>query len=211
VTAAGGPPASGRPRPSRLVLGISGATGAIYGVRLLQALHGLGVAVDLVVSTHGAQTLRHELDLQPADLAPWADAVHSNKDVGAAISSGSHRTDGMIVAPCSVKTLSGIVHSYDENLLIRAADVTLKERRPLVILFRETPLHLGHLRLLVQAAEIGAQIFPPLPAFYQRPETIDALVDDTVGRVLDQFGLDLSRARWRGMREGAVPEDPAPA
>lgn len=200
----------GRSAPSRLVLGISGATGAVYGVRLLQALHDLGVEVDLVVSTHGAQTLRHELDLQPADLAPWATAVHSNRDVGAAISSGSHRTDGMIVAPCSVKTLSGIVHSYDENLLIRAADVTLKERRPLVLLVRETPLHLGHLRLLVQAAEIGAQIFPPLPAFYQRPESIEALVDDTVGRVLDQFGLDLARARWRGMREGATPDDPAP-
>ena len=196
-----------RPAPARLVVGISGATGAVYGVRLLEALHGLGVQVDLVVSTHGAQTLRHELDLRPADLARWATAVHSNKDVGAAISSGSHHTDGMIVAPCSVKTLSGIVHSYDENLLIRAADVTLKEQRPLVLLVRETPLHLGHLRLLTQAAEIGARIFPPLPAFYQRPATIDDLVDDTVGRVLDQFGLDLGRRRWRGTREGVGADD----
>ena len=188
----------------QLVVGISGASGAIYGVRLVEALRFLDVGVDLVVSTAGASTLRHETGMKVDDLAPLVTTLHQVRDLGAAISSGSYRTDGMVVAPCSVKTLSGIVSSYDENLLIRAADVTLKERRTLVLLVRETPLHLGHLRLLTAAAELGAVIFPPVPAFYHRPTTIDEIVSQTVGRVLDQFGLDAVPDRWAGMRDAAA-------
>jgi len=183
----------------RLIVGISGASGAVYGVRILRALAALEVETELVVTNAGAQTLRHELDLGVADLSALATRTYGIRDIGAAISSGSYRTDGMVVAPCSVKTLSGIVHSYDDNLLVRAADVTLKERRRLVLLFRETPLHLGHLRMLTAAAELGAQVFPPVPSFYHRPATLDDVVDQTVARVLDQFGLDTGFARWRGL------------
>lgn len=183
---------------TRLVVGISGATGAIYGVRILETLHRLGVETELVVTAAAAQTMRHELDITPSSLASIAATTHSIKDIGAAISSGSHRTDGMIVAPCSVKTLSAIANSYDDNLLVRAADVTLKEKRRLVLLFRETPLHLGHLRLLTTVAELGAQVFPPMPAFYQRPSSVDDIVNQTVSRVLDQFGLDAGFDRWTG-------------
>lgn len=187
----------------QVVVGISGASGAIYGVRIIEALHLLGVGVDLIVSNAGSQTLRHETGRKIDDLEPLVTKVHAVRDLGAAVSSGSYRTDGMIVAPCSVKTLSGIVNSYDENLLIRAADVTLKERRTLVLLVRETPLHLGHLRLLTSAAELGAVIFPPVPAFYHRPTTIEEIVAQTVGRVLDQFHLDAVPERWDGMRAAA--------
>jgi 4-hydroxy-3-polyprenylbenzoate decarboxylase len=201
----------------RLVVGISGASGAIYGVRILRALAALEVETELVVSNAGAQTLRHELDLTVADVAALATRTHAIRDIGAAISSGSYRTDGMVVAPCSVKTLSGIVNSYDDNLLVRAADVTLKERRRLVLLFRETPLHLGHLRLLTSAAELGAQVFPPVPSFYHRPTSLDDVVDQTVARVLDQFGLDTGFARWEGMGadrgadvvDGGTDQEPA--
>lgn len=199
--------------PQRLIVGISGASGAIYGVRTLSALTALGVETELVVSTAGAQTLRAELDLAPSDLTSLATRVHSFKDIGASISSGSYPTDGMIVAPCSIRTLSAIANSLDDNLLVRAADVTLKERRPLTLMVRETPLHLGHLRLMTAAAEIGAQIFPPVPAFYHRPETLDDVVDYTVARVLDQFGLDAGAVRWQGqqrrMQSSTVPDDVA--
>ena len=190
---------------TRITVGISGASGAVYGVRMLQALSALGVETELVVSAAAAQTLRHELDMAVADVTALATRAYSIRDIGAAISSGSYRTDGMVVAPCSVKTLSAIVNSYDDNLLVRAADVTLKERRRLVLLFRETPLHLGHLRLLTAAAEIGAQVFPPVPAFYHRPTTLDEVIDQTVSRVLDQLGLESGFVRWTGT--GARRED----
>jgi 4-hydroxy-3-polyprenylbenzoate decarboxylase len=186
----------------RITVGISGASGAVYGVRVLQALAALEVETELVVSNAAAQTLRHELDLSVGDVTKLATRSYPIRDIGAAISSGSYRTDGMIVAPCSVKTLSAIVNSYDDNLLVRAADVTLKERRLLVLLFRETPLHLGHLRLLTSAAELGAQVFPPVPSFYHRPSSLDDVIDQTVSRVLDQFGLDTGFARWRGTGAG---------
>ncbi len=189
----------------RIVIGISGASGAIYGVRLLSALAELDVETELVVTPAGVQTMKAELDIGPSDLASVATRIHGVRDIGASIASGSYPTDGMIVAPCSVKTLSGIANSFDDNLLVRAADVTLKERRRLVLMFRETPLHVGHLRLLVAAAEIGAQIFPPIPAFYQRPESVDDIVDHTVARVLDQFGLDVGVARWRGLGKPMEP------
>jgi len=199
-------------RPRRLIVGISGASGAIYGVRTLSALTALGVETELVVSTAGAQTLRTELDLAPSDLAGLATRVHPIRDIGASIASGSYPTDGMIVAPCSIRTLSAIANSLGDNLLVRAADVTLKERRPLTLMVRETPLHLGHLRLMTAAAESGAQIFPPVPAFYHRPETLDDVIDYTVARVLDQFGLDAGAVRWQGGQRrmrSAVPDDAA--
>lgn len=182
----------------RITVGISGASGAIYGVRLLEELRRLDVETDLVVSNAAALTIRHELDRTVSEVSALATRAHAVRDVGASLSSGSYRSDGMVVAPCSVKTLSAIVNSYDDNLLIRAADVTLKERRPLVLLFRETPLHLGHLRLLTAAAELGARVFPPVPSFYHRPRTLDDVVDQTVSRVLDQFGLDNGFSRWDG-------------
>lgn len=189
----------------RIVIGISGASGAIYGVRLLSALAALDVETELVITPAGATTMRAELDMVPSDLESVATRIHGVRDIGASIASGSYPTDGMIVAPCSVKTLSGIANSFDDNLLVRAADVTLKERRRLVLMFRETPLHVGHLRLLVSAAEIGAQIFPPIPAFYQRPQSVDDIVDHTVARVLDQFGLDVGAARWQGLAQPMEP------
>lgn len=189
----------------RIIIGISGASGSIYGVRLLSALAALDVETELVVTPAGVQTMKAELDMAPSDLTSVATRVHGIRDIGASIASGSYPTDGMIVAPCSVKTLSGVANSIDDNLLVRAADVTLKERRRLVLMFRETPLHLGHLRLLATAAEIGAQIFPPIPAFYQRPQSVDDIVDYTVARVLDQFGLDVGAARWQGLDRPMEP------
>ena len=179
-----------------IVIGISGGSGAIYGVRLLQVLQQLGIERHLVVTQPGLATLRQETDYTAADLKELATVVHPVRNVGASIASGSFRTSGMIVAPCSIKTLSGIASSYGDNLLQRAADVTLKEQRRLVLMVRENPLHLGHLRLLVAAAEIGATIFPPMPAFYTRPATIADIVDHSVGRVLDLFGIDAGIPRW---------------
>ena len=156
--------------PPRVVVGISGASGVQYGVRALELLGQLGVETHLVLTKAARATLAQETDLDVAAVRALADQVHSEHDLGAAIASGSFPTDGMLVAPCSVKSLSGIANSYDDNLLVRAADVTLKERRPLVLLVRETPLHAGHLRLMTQAADAGATIMPPVPAFYTRPE-----------------------------------------
>lgn len=183
-----------------IIVGISGASGAIYGVRILEMLQRLGVERHLVVTQPGLATLRHETNYTAHELRSLATVVHPVRNIGASIASGSFRAEGMIVAPCSIKTLSGIVHSYGENLLQRAADVMLKEQRKLVLMVRETPLHLGHLRLLVAAAEIGATVFPPMPAFYARPNTIDDIVDHSVGRVLDQFGIDAGISRWSGTR-----------
>ena len=182
-----------------LVVGISGATGVIHGVEILRALKRLGVPAHLIISEMGLRTLALETDLAADEVRALADVVHANKDLAAAVASGSFRTRGMIVAPCSVKTLSGIANGFAHNLLIRAADVTLKERRPLVLVFRETPLHLGHLRLMRQVTEMGGIVAPPMPAFYNRPASVADIVAQTVGRVLDLVGLrhDLI-PRWSG-------------
>lgn len=185
-----------------VIVGISGATGIIYGVETLRALHALGRPAHLIISEAGVRTLGFETDLDLDGLAALADTVHNVKDIGASVASGSFRTQGMIIAPCSIKTLSGIANSYDENLLIRTADVTLKERRPLVLMVRETPLHKGHLELMARAADYGATIMPPVPAFYNRPQNIDDLVQQTVGRALDQLGMDHDLIkRWNGGRD----------
>jgi 4-hydroxy-3-polyprenylbenzoate decarboxylase len=195
----------GPDRPFRLVVGMSGATGQIYGIRLLEVLKDVPwVETHLVMSPAARQTIDLETDWAADDVEALADRVHRFGDIAASISSGSFRIDAMIVIPCSMGTLSGIALSTSDNLIERAADVTLKERRPLVLVPRETPMHLGHLRLLVQAAEIGAIIAPPSPAFYQRPTDLDGLIDHTVGRLLDLLGIRLERdlsPRWSGPAE----------
>ena len=190
--------------PQRLVVGISGASGVIYGVRVLDALRELGVESHLVVTRAALLTLSQETDLTPDDLTGRADVVHKLADVGATIASGSFQTVGMIVAPCSVRTMSEIATGVTSNLLTRSADVVLKERRPLVLMVRETPFHLGHLRTMTALTEMGAIIAPPLPAFYARPKSIGDIVDQSVGRALDLFGLDWSAVRrWEGLKSAA--------
>ncbi len=185
----------------RLVVGISGASGVTYGIRTLDALRELGVESHLVVSRAALLTLSQETDLSTEELTGRADVTHRLADVGASIASGSFRTLGMIVAPCSVRTMSEIATGVTSSLLTRAADVTLKERRPLVLMVRETPLHLGHLRTMTALAEMGATIAPPLPAFYAKPASIEEMVDQSVGRALDMFGLDWSAVRrWDGLK-----------
>ena len=191
--------------PSRLIVGISGASGVIYGVRMLDALRELGVESHLVVTRAALLTLSQETDLSADDLMGRADVTHRLNDVGATIASGSFRTMGMVIAPCSVRTMSEIATGVTSTLLTRAADVVLKERRPLVLMVRETPLHLGHLRTMTALAEMGAVIAPPLPAFYTRPSSIDEIVDQSVGRSLDLFGLDWSAVRrWDGLKGPAT-------
>jgi 4-hydroxy-3-polyprenylbenzoate decarboxylase len=185
------------------VVGLSGASGAVYGLRTLDACRELGVETHLVMSRSAALTLAQESELTPADVQARADVSYRVSDVGAAIASGSFRTMGMVVAPCSVRTMSEIASGVTSTLLTRAADVTLKERRPLVLMVRETPLHLGHLRTMVRLAEMGAIIAPPLPAFYARPQSIEEMVDQSVGRALDLFGL-----AWKPVRRWG--EDIAP-
>jgi 4-hydroxy-3-polyprenylbenzoate decarboxylase len=181
----------------RLIVGISGASGALLGLRALDACRELGVESHLVMSRSAALTLAQEANLTVADAAARADVVHKVGDVGAAIASGSFRTLGMIVAPCSVRTMSEIATGVTSTLLTRAADVVLKERRRLVLMVRETPLHLGHLRTMAALAEMGAVIAPPMPAFYARPASIEAMIDQSVGRALDAFGLDWAPVkRW---------------
>ena len=191
----------------RLIVGISGASGTIYGVRLLEVLRGVpGVETHLVLSPSARRTLLLETDYSVEQVEALADRVYRVSDIAASISSGSFRASGMVVAPCSMKTVSGIATSYSDNLLLRAADVILKERRRLLLLVRETPLHLGHLRLLVQAAEIGATIMPPMPAFYHRPETLQEVIDQTVNRALDALDIELGQdlfPRWVGPRPAA--------
>ncbi len=188
------------PTPPRLVVGVTGASGAVYGVRVLDACRDLGVESHLIVSRAAALTLAQETDLTLADLAAKADVTHRIGDVGASVASGSYRTMGMIVAPCSVRTMSEIATGVTSSLLTRAADVALKERRPLVLMVRETPLHLGHLRTMVALAEMGATIAPPLPAFYARPESLAQMVDQSVGRALDLLGLSWAPVRrWSGV------------
>ena len=191
----------------RIIIGISGASGAIYGVRALQALRAApGIESHLVLSRSARRTIVEETDWKAADVEALADVVHPHRDIGASIASGSFRTDGMLVAPCSIKSLSGIVHSYNDNLLTRAADVCLKERRPLVLLVRETPLHLGHIEMLAQAARYGAVLLPPVPAFYNRPQTVDDIVNHTVGKALDQFGIPHRLfKRWKETQPEEVP------
>lgn len=175
---------------SRLVLGISGASGVIYGIRLLDAMNDLGIESHLAISKPGEMTIGYETALTPRDVAAKASQTYAIGDIAAPIASGSFHTEGMIVAPCSVRTMSEIATGVTTNVLTRAADVTLKERRPLVLLVRETPLHVGHLRTMTQLAEMGAIIMPPLPAFYAMPKTISEMVDQMVGRVLDVLGYD---------------------
>jgi flavin prenyltransferase len=185
----------------RLIIGITGASGAIYGIRLLQVLAAkCDVETHLVISNGGRANVAIETDWSVKQVEEIADKVHGFKNTTAAIASGSFQTAGMIVAPCSMKTLSSIVHSHADNLLTRAADVTLKEGRKLILMPRETPLHVGHCRLLFEAAQMGIHLAPPVPAFYIRPQTIDDLVDHTVGRVLDLFGVDVGTVnRWAGL------------
>ncbi|MEQ8965596.1 MAG: UbiX family flavin prenyltransferase [Azospirillaceae bacterium] len=195
----------------RLIIGISGASGAIYGVRLLEALRGTGIETHLVVSRAGALTLRHETGLRPADLEPMADIVHPINDVGAACASGSFRTRGMVVAPCSMKTVAEIATGLSSTLLSRSADVVLKERRRLVLLVRESPLTSVHLRNMATISDMGGIICPPVPAFYTAPASVDDIVDHTVGRVLDLFDIDSGRvSRWAGLKT-PPPPPPEPA
>lgn len=182
---------------NRLIIGISGASGVIYGVRLLEALKSLPVETHLVMTRTAEVTLAHETDLKVAAVRALADVAHGVDDLAAAVSSGSFRTMGMIVAPCSMRSLGEIAAGISSNLLTRAADVVLKERRKLVLLVRETPLHAIHLRNMATLAEMGAIIAPPVPAFYNRPKTLDDVIDHTVGRVLDLFDLDTGKVkRW---------------
>ena len=191
---------------SRLIVGISGASGVRLGLRTLDACRDLGVESHLVMTRAAGMTLADEMDLSPADIAGRADVVHKLADVGASIASGSFKTLGMIVAPCSVRTMSEIATGVTSTLLTRAADVVLKERRPLVLMVRETPLHLGHLRTMTSLAEMGAVIAPPMPAFYARPQGIEEIVDQAVGRALDVFGLDWQAVRRWGEDIGPAPE-----
>lgn len=181
----------------RLIVGISGATGIGYGTRVLELARKAGVETHLVVTPAGQQTRAHETGLSAADLAAMADVAYRPADIGAAIASGSFRTAGMIVAPCSIRTLSAVAYCNGDNLLTRAADVTLKERRPLVLMVRETPLTLGHLRAMTAATESGAVVMPPVPAFYLRPRSVEEIVEHTAARALDLLGIDVpDLPRW---------------
>lgn len=183
--------------PRRLVVGISGASGVVYGIRVLQTLPPLGIETHLVMSKAAEITLAHESRLKLAELREMATQWYKAEDIGGAPASGSYRTLGMIVAPCSVRSMSEIASGVTTSLLTRAADVCLKERRRLVLMVRETPLHTGHLRTMLQLSEMGAVVAPPVPAFYARPESLDAMVDHTVGRMLDLFGIETDLVkRW---------------
>ena len=204
----------------RIVVGMSGASGAIYGIRLLEILKSVsGIETHLVLSAAARRTITLETNTPVEAVEALAYRTHKANDIAASISSGSFHAFGMVVAPCSMKTVSGIATSYSDNLLLRAADVMLKDRRPLVLLVRETPLHLGHLRLLVQVTEMGAIVMPPVPAFYHRPETLEQVIDQTVNRTLDMLGVELEQdlfPRWDGPakpghREEAASRDRATA
>jgi len=184
------------------VVAVTGATGAIYAVRMLQALHAVpDVETHLIVSASGVLNVRHELDASRQDLHALADVVHGVRDVGATLASGAFDTAGMVVVPCSMRTLAAVAHGLSDNLITRAADVTLKERRRLVLMVRETPLNLAHLRNMTAVTEMGGIVFPPLPAFYHRPRSIEEMVDHTVARVLDLFGIQVPGPQWTGTRE----------
>ena len=190
----------------RLIVGISGSSGVIYGIRLLELLQEIEqVETHLVMSPYAKQTIEIETTYSSKSVEAMADVVHGFRDQAASISSGSFPTDGMVVAPCSIKTLSAIANSYADNLLARAADVVLKERRRLVLMPRETPLHVGHCKLLLETAQLGAVIAPPMPAFYNFPKSIDDQVNYSVGRVLDLFGIDVGLDRWQGRQSDNEP------
>ena len=174
----------------RLVVGISGASGVTYGVRLLQVLKDTDYETHLIISKSGELNIEIETDYDPSDVKALADYVYDHKNMAASLASGSFLTAGMVVVPCTIKTLSGIANSYNENLLVRAADVTLKEKRKLVLVVRETPLHKGHLRLLTMAADMGAHILPPVPSFYHMPKTIEDIIDQTIGKIFDFMGIE---------------------
>lgn len=183
----------------RLIVGITGASGAIYGVRLLEILKTAGIETHLIVSRAAQVTLAYETDLKLADVERLATIVHSNSDIGAACSSGSFRTMGMIIAPCSIKTMAEIATGNTANLISRAADVALKERRRVVLLLRETPLHLGHIKTMATATEAGAIVYPPVPAFYAQPKSLADMIDHTLGRVLDLYDIEVGAVRrWSG-------------
>jgi 4-hydroxy-3-polyprenylbenzoate decarboxylase len=190
-------------RPRRFVVAITGATGAVYGVQLLRRLYATpGVETHLVISDAASLTLHQELGLQRRDAEALAHVVHRNRDIGASIASGSFQTDGMVIAPCSMKTLAAVAHGLSDNLVTRAADVMLKERRRLVLMVRETPFNLAHLRNMTAVTEMGGIVFPPLPSFYHRPATIEEMVEHTVDRAVDLLGLENAHApRWGGMKD----------
>jgi flavin prenyltransferase len=188
----------------RIVVGIAGASGVIYGVRLLDLLKETDMETHLVISEAGRRNIEIETEYRADDVAAMADYTYDHKDVGAALASGSFLTQGMVVAPCTIKTLSGIANSYTDNLLVRAADVTLKEKRKLVLVVRETPLHKGHLRLMTMAADMGAHILPPVPSFYHQPRTIEDIIDQTIGKIFDYLGIENSLFRRWG------EDNPAP-
>jgi 4-hydroxy-3-polyprenylbenzoate decarboxylase len=193
----------------RLVIGISGSTGSIYGIRLLEVLkENSEVETHLVISQAGKRTLIEETDLTVREVEGLASRVYDDRDIGAALASGSFRTAGMVIAPCSMKMVSALANSFASTLIARAGDVTLKEGRPLVAVVRETPLHVGHLRQMLALAEIGGVILPPVPAFYHRPKTLDDVVNHTVGRVLDRFGIAHTLVReWTGTGRARIPRD----
>jgi 4-hydroxy-3-polyprenylbenzoate decarboxylase len=194
-----------KPPRKRLIVGISGASGAIYGIRLLQLLKETDVQTHLIISRTARVTIATETDLTIGGVEALADVVHSNQDLGAACSSGSFQTLGMVIAPCSVKTMAEIATGVTANLISRAADVALKERRRVVLMLRETPLHLGHIRSMAAVTEAGAIVYPPVPAFYSKPQNLTEMVDHSLGRVLDLFGLDVDIVRrWNGVAESGV-------
>ncbi|MDP7100775.1 MAG: UbiX family flavin prenyltransferase [Rhodospirillales bacterium] len=182
-----------------LVVAVTGATGVIYGVELLKVLKELGEETHLILSESAGRNLKIETEYELDDVRALADVVYSNKDIGAAVASGSFLTRGMVVAPCTIKSLSAIANSYNDNLVARAADVTLKEKRRLVLMVRETPLHKGHLDLMSRAADLGATILPPMPSFYHGPQTIQDIINQSIGKVLDQFSIEHNLfRRWKG-------------
>jgi flavin prenyltransferase len=188
--------------PQRLIIGITGATGAIYAVRLLEYLRNTPIETHLLISDAGVLNMHQELDYKRKQVEALADVVHSVRDVGASIASGSFQSDGMIIAPCSMKTLAAVAHGLSDNLISRAADVVLKERRRLVLMVRETPFNLAHLRNMTAVTEMGGIIFPPLPSFYNQPASIAEMVDHTVGRVLDLFHVEHTLTpRWNGLKK----------
>ena len=193
--------ASGNPA-KRLIVGISGASGAIYGIRLLQLLQDSDIETHLVISRAAQITIATETNFKIADVEALADVVHSNQDIGAACSSGSFQNLGMVIAPCSIKTMSEIASGVTANLISRSADVAMKERRRVVLMLRETPLHLGHIRSMASVTEAGAIVYPPVPAFYAKPQSLEDMVDHTLGRVLDLFDINLGTVRrWSGLKK----------
>ena len=192
----------------RIIIGISGASGVIYGARLLEVLKDTDYETHLIISESGKLNIEIETRYKPADIESMADHVYDHKNMAASLASGSYITEGMVVVPCTIKTLSGIANSYNENLLVRAADVTLKEKRKLVLVVRETPLHKGHLRLMTMAADMGAHILPPVPSFYHQPQSIEDIIDQTIGKIFDYLGIqhDLFK-RWGEDNNNADNQD----